>query len=282
MKYLSKILFIVLSCCLFISGCTRSYKQRVQRADNIAGIHGFTSKIVKGGDFWLATYQKITNASMPYVVYIEGDGTIMQNKYTISDNPTPQSDMMLRLATLDPRPNVIYIARPCQFTPVELNELCRNNAYWTDKRLSREVVDAVTDAVLAISAGSSVDLVGFSGGGGIATLVASELRIKPYVRSIITVAGLLDHISFNQKHKSRPMVGSLNPIDYAPIISDIPQLHLSGGKDRIVPAFIADKYVAASKSPCVKHEIVTEASHIDRTWVEVWPSILEKLPLRCY
>ena len=33
-----------------------------------------------------------------------------------SDNPTPVNPMLLKLATMDKRPNIVYIARPCQYT----------------------------------------------------------------------------------------------------------------------------------------------------------------------
>lgn len=264
-----------------LAGCTQKLSQRISNADKLATMNHFTPRIVKGGEFWLATYQRIQNPSEPYVFYIEGDGVVMSSKYTVSENPTPTSSTLLQLAIMDKRPNVVYMARPCQFTPVELNPLCYNNTYWTNKRLAPKVINSMSSAIESIASDNSIDLVGFSGGGGVATLIAARNPHKLQIKSVITVAGLLDHVAFNLKHRTKPMLGSLNPIDYTNHLKSLPQLHLSGGRDTAVPAFIADSYVRKSNSPCVKHEVVPNASHHSR-WNQVWPNVLAKLPLTCY
>src|ERR1700729_1287494 len=40
----------------------------------LAEKHNFVSQKVKGGQFLLQSYQRITNSSLSYVIYIEGDG----------------------------------------------------------------------------------------------------------------------------------------------------------------------------------------------------------------
>ena len=273
--------FILIGTLALLSGCSQPISKRIKSADKLATSNKFTPRIIKGGDFWLASYQRIDNPSKPYVFYVEGDGKVMSNKYTVSENPTPESKTMLELAVMDPRPNVVYLARPCQFTPIELNPLCKNNVYWTDKRLAKEVIDGMADAIFAIATENPVDLIGFSGGGGVISLIAAKNKNKLKINSIITIAGLLDHVAFNYKHRTKPMLGSLNPIDYAEQIKYIPQLHLSGGRDTVVPAFIADSFTRKSNSICVKHEITPNASH-HSGWDQVWPNVLSKLPLTCY
>lgn len=275
MRYLSKVLFF-LSIALLLTACETSLITRAKRAELVAINNRFSHKLVKTHNFWLTTYQHITNKHLPYVVYIEGDGLAFKGRYQISEDPTPTKPMMLALATIDPRPNVVYIARPCQYTPKDMNPSC-NQSYWTDKRMSEEVVASINEAIGIITQDHPVSLVGFSGGGGVAVLVAAR---NNHVKDIITIAGNLDHVSFNKHHNTKPMLGSLNPIDYASRIRSIPQLHVSGGKDKIVPPFIADGFVSTSRSPCVHQEIIPNAEHY-ANWDKYWNYILN-LPLTCY
>jgi dienelactone hydrolase len=146
--------------------------------------------------------------------------------------------MLLSLAAMDKRPNIVYVARPCQYTPMELNSKC-NPSYWTVKRFSDDSVSSINDVINKINSHQhKFSLIGYSGGGGIAVLIASRNNM---VKDIITIAGNLDISAFTNHHKVSPMSGSLNPIDYAKLINNIPQLHLSGGKDKIIPPFIAEK-----------------------------------------
>ncbi len=273
-SHFKKLLLIPILFSLASCAANNFTKHRV--AENYAMEHGFTKKMVQGGQFWLTSFQKITSPKLPYVIYLEGDGEAFKNRYTISDDPTPRKVMTLELAAMDNRRNVVYLARPCQYTPMEVNNAC-NQTYWTDKRMSEDTVHSINEAIKKIAGKEPVDLIGFSGGGGIAVLVAAR---NPQIRSITTVAGNLDHSAFNKFHRARPMVGSLNPIDYAKKVANIPQLHLSGGQDKIVPAFIADDFIKASgNSHCIQREILTNATHI-KNWNKDWLYILA-IPLKC-
>ena len=275
MKYHSKNIFLSLIILLFLSGCGTMSSTRLRNANAIATKHNMQSKIIKGGKFWIKTYQKVLNPNLPYVFYLEGDGFAFKNKFTISDDPTPRKHTLLKLAGMDYRANVVYVARPCQYLEKGALEMC-DNSYWTRKRLAPEVIDSINDVIKSIARNQPIDLVGYSSGGGVAVLVASRNK---NVRSIVTVAGLLDHRLFTQHHRVLDMIGSLNPIDAAYKIRNIPQLHLSGGKDTIVKPSIADKYVAASKSRCVRQEIVPGVSH-NRGWNKIWPNIINT-PVMC-
>ena len=257
-----------------LTSCT-SHESRQKSANMIAEHSGFKSDVIKAGAFWLQTYQKVQNPNLPYTVYIEGDGFAFRNKWQISEDPTPTRSMVLELATRDYRSNIIYIARPCQYEAIEIDHYC-NNSYWTTKRMSDEVVNSINVAIKTITHNQPVDIIGYSGGGGIAVLVAERNK---QIRSIITIAANLDHVAFNQYHNVRPMIGSLNPIDVATKVRNIPQMHYTGGEDKIVPAFIADKFVQVSNSPCVKQEIVPDISH-DSGWEKMWNYVLST-PVTC-
>ena len=263
MRYLSRVSFAVLILSFWLSSCQ-------------APTQNFKKVLVKGGDFLITTYQKVENRSEPYVFYIEGDGlTYTPEGNKIYTNPTPVRQTLLSLAAMDKRSNVIYVARPCQYTPMELNPKC-NSSYWTDKRLSDDSVVAINDVINKVNNNQKFSLIGYSGGGGIAVLVAAR---NPMVKDIITIAGNLDHRAFTDYHKVTPMAGSLNPINYAKSIKHIPQWHISGGKDHIVPPFIEEKYVAESASLCVKQKTFPNIDHRSG-WDKVWESIYT-MPIKC-
>lgn len=268
-------LFIILVP-FILTSCTNKSPEAVSKFyAPLEDLYGFDKELVKGGDFWITTYQKITNKNEPFVFYIEGDGLPFNGKYSISKNPTPRRQMFIKLASMDSRPNVVYVARPCQYTPMELNPKCQA-AYWTDNRLSDDSVDAMNQVINKINNNSKFSLVGYSGGGGIVILIAAR---NPKVRDIITVAGNLDHRAFTKYHNVLPMIGSLNPIDFVQLVNHIPQWHLSGGKDNVIPPFIADKFVEASNSNCVKQTIFPNNTH-KNGWEKIWGYIYTK-PLTC-
>jgi hypothetical protein len=254
---------------VILSGCNTNRLNANKTADHLAKKQSFTQKLVKGGDFWITTYEKITDSDSPFVIYIEGEGEIIPNKYFVSENPTPTRPMFINLAFADHRPNVVYLARLCQYTPMELNPKC-NNQYWNDKRYSEETVAAMNEAINKITQGKRFDLVGFSGGGGIAVLVAAR---NNKVNSILTIAANLDIDEFAKYHKTRPIVGSLNPIDYADNVKHIPQIHFSGAKDKVVPPFIGENFVNKINTGCARHEIIPQAEH-NSYWNKVWSYIL--------
>ncbi len=125
-------------------------------------------------------------------VYIEGDGHAWENTRTPSSDPTPHSDVTLRLAAADPTAcAVLYLARPCQYTRV-LSPACATR-YWTDARFAPEVISATNAAIdraKAQTGAQRVVLVGFSGGGAVAVLAAT---LRDDVAFLGTVAGNLDH-----------------------------------------------------------------------------------------
>jgi dienelactone hydrolase len=268
--------YFVTICCasVLLVGCNTI--TRSGNPETIGKLKQFNRVEVKGGDFWITTYQKITDKNAPYVFYIEGDGAAFEGKYRVSHNPTPRRQMFLNLAAMDQRPNVVYVARPCQYTQKDLNPKC-SPLYWTDRRMSDDSVESLNQVINSINRNGPFSLVGYSGGGGIAVLIAARNNM---VKDILTIAANLDHAAFTSYHNVTPMVGSLNPVNYAAKVKNVPQLHISGAQDKIIPPFIADKFVAASGSPCVKQRIIPKIDH-KHGWDKIWEYVLT-IPLRCY
>ena len=228
------------------------------------------------GPFLLTSFARIGAPREPIDIYIEGDGHAWQSRSAPALDPTPRQAMGLKLAAKDPAANVVYLARPCQFTGHDSN--C-DAVYWTSKRYSREVIAAMNDAVshyADLAPGSGLHLIGYSGGGTLAVLIA---MLRNDVASIRTVAGNLDVDEVTRLHSVSPMPLSVNPINEAYRVAAIPQIHFSGAADRVVPPSIAQRFARAAGGTCVQTRIIAGVGH-ESGWDERWPSLLTELP-RC-
>ncbi len=266
---LSLVLAIFLSC---LGGCVGNPQQY---ADALAQPAGLRREEVSTDPFLLTAYVRITRTDQALTIYIEGDGRAWRSRFEASDNPTPQRALGLSLAAADRSANVVYLARPCQFTAPADNPRCER-AYWTGKRFSPEVVAAMDAAVTAYASrtpGQRIHLVGYSGGGAIAALVAAR---RQDVATLRTVAGNLDHDAVNRWHQVSLMPDSLNPIDAVADVAKIPQIHFSGSEDSIVLPAIARNF-AAKVGGCASAVVVNGLSH-DGDWAAVWPQLLKRNP----
>src|SRR6185437_2718936 len=120
---------------------------------------------------------------------------------------------------------------------------CRS-AEWLDRRYAREVLDSVGDALDDLERESGTHhlvLVGYSGGGALAVLLAAR---RSDVTRIVTVAADLDLAYWVRRDSLSPLTGSLDPADAAPRVKDIPQVHFAGSEDRVVGADVARAYLA--------------------------------------
>jgi hypothetical protein len=206
-------------------------------------------------------------------IYIEGDGVAWLNDRTRSSDPTPVNAVALKLALADVRENVAYLARPCQFVADNLRRNCSVN-YWTGHRFSPQVVAAMNEAVSQLKAhyaAKNLQLVGYSGGGAIAALVAAR---RNDVKRLVTVAGNLDHRIWTQMHTLTPLTGSLNPVDAWQHLAAIPQVHFVGAKDTIVPEAVAQSYrgrFPVGQGPEIR--VIEQFDH-HCCWVRDWPALM--------
>lgn len=260
-----------------LAGCATYDRQGT--ADRLAAPRGMTRATIPSGPFVLTSFARLTSPGAPLRVYIEGDGLAWVDTNVVSGDPTPINPTALTMAVRDNAPNVVYLARPCQYTDRKLNPRC-SELYWTDRRFSEEVVASVNgaiDNVKARSRAAAVELVGYSGGGAVAALVAAR---RNDVTSLRTVAGNLDHKAVNSYHKVDQQRGSLNAIDVARSLANLPQVHFYGTEDKIIPPFVSRSFVdALGGGRCARVSAVQGASHANG-WAEAWPSLLAT-PVEC-
>ena len=231
---------------------------------------------VKAGLFKLRIYHKgLESRPDRLVVYIEGDGFAWRRKGVLSSDPTPKNPVALKLAARDPRPAVLYIARPCQYLDSQDLEDCPSK-YWSSHRYADEVISSINDVIdrsRKHAGASTVDLVGYSGGGDIAALVAAR---RFDVSSLVTVVANLDIDAWTRLHDVSPLTGSLNSADIAEHIQNIPQYHFVGASDNIVPMPVTESYLKRiTDRSHVMIERITGFDH-ECCWADSWPELLCK------
>lgn len=261
---------------------------RTHNAHVLTAQHGWRGHNVPAQNFTLQSFGPAQIYGGTLRVYIEGDGLAWVNRHTPSTNPTPREPLALKLALADKTGIGVYLGRPCQYFESS-SGACQHNKWWTSHRFSPEVVASYVEAIDYLKRyynAHKVELVGFSGGGVVAALVAAKRTEmgRADVGRIITVAAPLDTKKWVEHHKISVMAGSLNAADIASEISHIPQIHMAGGKDAIVPIHVLEAYkirahdrgvgMAARGAPIRIREI-KGYEHIC-CWAEGWGDLLEE------
>ncbi len=269
--------YLVLLCLCALAACANlDPRERRDRADTLAAAHGWHTLRLPTDSFVLAAYVPESFATVDVLtVYIEGDGLAWLSRSQASDDPTPIKPVGLELALRQPHGAAAYLARPCQFVQQQDARNCRQ-AYWTDLRFAPEVIEASDQAInlLKLRFGANrLVLVGYSGGGAVAALVAA--RRNDVVR-LITVAGNLDHRAWTDLHHIPPLDGSLNPADEWRTLVNVPQWHFVGERDEVVSRAVVDAY--ASRFPYDRRPQVIPVADFDHAccWVEHWPDLLKQ------
>lgn len=239
-------------------------------AYEMAASAGMSALTLDDAGFALAAFLK-NGPGEDLIVYIEGDGHAWANRRTPSADPTPRELLVLRLAALDPASKVLYLARPCQFNrggPAGCSP-----ELWTNARYSQTVVSSLNralDQAKSLAGATRLHLVGYSGGGALAVLVAAQ---RGDVADILTVAANLDTLAWTAHHGISPLAGSLNPADKARRVEAIPQTHLCGNQDQVVPPFLCQRYLARMGRPstarCLVMNGVNHTQGLESRWTEL-------------
>ena len=253
-----------------LGACVNKPKISSQKWLNLAINTGFEQRIIKTTNFSLLTLHK-NSGSKILRVYIEGDGHAF-NRYNISNDPTPNNPLALKLTLQDnSTDSLLYIARPGQYVmKMGYDKNCSPD-YWTTKRFAPEVVDdtaKIIDAFKNRFNYEKIELVGFSGGGGIAAILAAK---RNDVINLRTVAGNLNTDYFTKYHKVLPMTGSINPQDGVAEMQHIPQIHFVGEKDKIIPKTIATAF--SKNNVCSKVVEIPDSNHLVG-WENIWNQLL--------
>ncbi len=275
-------LVIVLATLGLLAGCAAPTSRELWADLSAEGAtYGFTPLKISTPPFALSALLKTTqrNAHTKYlVVYLEGDGRVLDGRGALRDDPTPSKSLVFELARLDPAPAVLYLARLGQYQPQYTGPTYQ--IYWSNGRLAPAVVRAANEAVTVIktrTGAQRIYLVGYSGGGGLACLLAAQ---RDDVAGLVTVAGLLDHDWWTRANNYPPLTESLNPADFAPDLAPLPQIHFYGSEDTLITPEMSARFVTLAAFRDIAR-VAAPANH-GTGWRETWPELLQDyvLPLR--
>ncbi|MFK7840180.1 MAG: hypothetical protein AB8B83_07595 [Bdellovibrionales bacterium] len=284
-RKLTSLTLAALATTTVIAACSAPTAIREEVAYRLASPAWMNKRTINTGDFNLTAFERMHEKNKPVTLYIEGDGTADRSSQTgKTNNPTPINPVALHLATRDKSDNVAYLARPCQYTGMvhydhstdedKKQKKC-DPIFWGSARFSPEVIAAYNSALDNISRQFSTKnfhLVGYDGGGAIAAILAAQ---RDDVLTLRTVAGNLDHDAQSVYLGIAPLNNSLNAIDFAGRLKDVPQHHFIGGQDETVKPAVLHSYLqAVGESQCVEYTMIQEAEHA-RGWVEKWPDLLK-------
>lgn len=264
------LLFLLLA----VAGCASlpSPEVRRQRADALAAERGWIGRVLGSPSLPLLAYMPNRMARVTHAtIYIEGDGLAWLSAAQASSDPTPLNPLALRLALAHPEGAAVYLARPCQY--LNARSTSCGVALWTQARFSAEVIattNAAIDQLKQIIGADQLTLVGYSGGGAVAALVAAE---RQDVMQLVSVAGNLDHAQWTRYHRISPLTGSLNPAERIEALGRVRQWHVVGANDKVIPPALVMAF--ARKFPPERRPLVQIEPGFDHhcCWVEQWPAI---------
>ena len=243
---------------------------------------GFTD--ISAQDALIRSYlkgpQNSAQDKMEITIYIEGDGAAWTMRQFAPSNPTPRHALGAQLASQDPSYVVIYLGRPCQFLGPATLERC-DTSLWTDGRFSPAAISLGNQAIDALlqrltphptQKQQQIRLVGYSGGGAYAALLASK---RTDVSCLITIAAPLDIDVWSRLQQIAPLSTSLNPASPSQRLPKIDQTHWFGGSDHIVPPQSIGVFLTNNASPNTQVHVLPKANHLE-PWSSQWAQLLQQ------
>ena len=273
----------LLTIAFVLNACAQSAPSlRREEAERIAMPVFMYDRTIRTDQLNVRAWERVRDNNKPVHVYIGSAGTVAfinQKSRFSPDDPTPDDPVALRMAAQDSHANVIYLARPCQYKNNADQRSCILN-YLGGGSFTRSVIDSymkVLDNIKAYHDVEEFDLIGYAGGGGIATILAAK-RYDVY--SLRTVAGILDTQALSDTNKDITRYRGANPADMAGKLVNMPQHHFVGQQDsHIQPAIFHSFAQTMGKRHCMNYTLLDKAGHTIG-WVERWKQLLNA-PLGC-
>ncbi len=238
-------------------------------------------RTIDAAPFQLKAYERVHTPHTIANVYIEGDGYAFPGEKIPLFGNTPSDPVGLRMAAQDAAANVIYLARPCQYSAGMAGGGECPDSFKNEKRYAPEVIQAYNNALDNIKGTNDItefNIIGFGGGGAIAAILAAG---RDDIKTLRTVAAPLDHQAATMVHdKKTKLDGSLNPVDFVAQLSDMPQRHFIGKRDYIMPPAVYNSYAQAMADDTCLNATLVENADNRLGWTEQWKALLA-LPVAC-
>jgi dienelactone hydrolase len=234
---------------------------------------GYSVSTVQGTGFAHAVVVPAGQNSAPTLwVFLEGDGQPwVDGGRRIAPDPSPKIPMAFDLFKASSVPRA-YLGRPCYFS--HANDAGCDPALWTSARYGKAAVASVAAALETLirdHATRRVILLGYSGGGAIAYLVAPRI---PEVSAVITICGNLDIDAWTRTHRYLRLSQSDNPATAPALDRRITQIAIIGGRDVNVPQGSLRGFLDRQQP----QELWIYDDHDHACcWRRDWPSILNRI-----
>ncbi|MEG3639217.1 alpha/beta hydrolase [Magnetococcus sp. PR-3] len=265
-----------------LSGCQGlGMNMRLQATQDLLTSSGFVAETIKTDPFLMRIHTPARVKLHPVKVltlYIEGDGFVSSDGRHTSMDPTPKNPVALALATAHPASLglAVHLARPCHYLRVANGPLCQPR-FWDRARYAEEMVQAlnqVVDQLVARYQPEQLYLVGFSGGGALAALIATR---RDDLSGWVTVAGNLAHNVWTQRQGLAPLKGSLDPLDVAVSLRTQPQVHVVGEEDKVITPHVARAFLHQAQLKADRHLHIIPGQDHACCWMSVWPEMAQHI-----
>ena len=214
-------------------------------------------------------YTRATSSDARLIVFLEGDGQPWVGGVIPAEDPTTRDPLALKLLMRTPG-TTAYIGRPCY---QDARAARCTSDLWTQGRYSPIVVETMRAAIKQTAdslRASEIVLVGYSGGGVLAVLLAERLE---NVAGVVTVAANLDIDAWTSHHRYLPLTQSLNPAR-SEQSHDWPEVHLTGTRDEVVPSALNASYF--ERFPRAQQWKLEQRGHVC-CWIDEWESLWPKI-----
>jgi len=241
-----------------------------------AASYGFRQAQITSNSFLLTIFINNTLCHHNTLhVYLAGDGQPWWRHRQVAIDPTPSHLLAFDLMRVD-NASTVYLGRPCYHGQYQA-EAC-HPLYWTHWRYSATVVNSMASGLIQLLSAypaCRITLIGYSGGGTLAMLIAPKLAA---VERVVTIAGNLDVTAWADYHDYSALDGSLNPATEPALPATIAQIHLIGNEDNNIPAEISLSALKRQSDPVILR--FPNADH-DCCWVDIWPTVLNCFEVGC-
>jgi hypothetical protein len=261
-RYLLGLSALMLGACVLVQG-------PAARIASLATEAGFEPLRLRDANMRAFIRRAAITGAAAATIYIESDGAPWRRPDEPPWDPTPHRFTVFAMASAEVGSAVAYLGRPCQFlSEAELAEC--DGRLWTGGRFGEDAVAAtnrVVDAAKTALGASRVNLVGYSGGGAMAALVAAR---RADVACLVTIVAPLDTVAWTDAIGVSRLRDSFNPVDVASRVSAIRQTHFVGALDTVVPPKTVARYMAR-----VSAAKVVEIDNFDHEccWEREWHKI---------
>ena len=255
----------------FLFSCN-SDQMRINKAFDLAVQNNYKPKIINSSLFPIQIFYQENNSNHA-VIYLEGDGLVINKYGEVALDSTPTDPMALRLASVDKRHvTKIVINRPFHYIKSKHSD----SRYWTTARYAPEVIQSILEVIKNCRKEfhfKTIEIVAYSGGASVALLLAPHLE---NIEKITSFAGNLDHKNWTRHHATGHLFDSLDPLKNKAILGHIQQVHFLGTIDVNTTIDLGKQYKQQIDTDKVTIVSVEGFDH-DSNWPSVWQEQLMKL-----